>query len=221
MKKRYNINSEIQTLQYIQMKWIWKFLFEISIFLIPFIVIITIWALVIDHSTLNINIIILITVPLVMIWSSILRKYFQSFFMIWKILRRNIQDIHELIRINIHQIQHIDDILRKTKSCLIILRQVHFLYRFRYLLFSNDSYGILRALLGQLPIFIISVLTDLRSDLSIRITEQQQSLESAKSEVEKNIAWTTELNQVSELQRARLDRQIEQFEELQRVLVKV
>ena len=66
-----------------------------------------------------------------------------------------------------------------------------------------------------------AILTDLRSDLSIRLSEQQSTLESAKSEVEKNITWTTELESVSELQRARLDRQIEQFEELQRVLVKV
>jgi len=66
-----------------------------------------------------------------------------------------------------------------------------------------------------------AILTYLRSDLSIRLAEQQSTLESAKSEVEKNITWTTELNQVSELQLARLNRQIEKFEELQRVLVKI
>jgi hypothetical protein len=65
------------------------------------------------------------------------------------------------------------------------------------------------------------LLIDLRSDLSIRLAEQQSLLESAKWEVEKNIQWTSELNQVSELQKIRLDKQIEQFEELQRVLVKV
>lgn len=69
--------------------------------------------------------------------------------------------------------------------------------------------------------YITLILIDLRSDLQLRLTEQKNTLESAKSEVEKNIAWTTELNQVSELQRARLNRQIEQLEELQRVLVKV
>ncbi len=69
--------------------------------------------------------------------------------------------------------------------------------------------------------YLIAILIDLRSDLHLRLTEQQQTLKSAKSEVEKNIVWTTKLNQVSELQRARLDRQIVQFEELQRVLVKI
>ncbi len=65
------------------------------------------------------------------------------------------------------------------------------------------------------------IINDLGSDLEKQLTEKQKILESAKSEVSKHITWTTELDQVSELQRARLDRQIEQFEELQRVLVKV
>lgn len=64
-------------------------------------------------------------------------------------------------------------------------------------------------------------LTKVRYDLNLRLAEQQKTLESAKSEVEKNIQWTTALEQVSEVQKLRLDRQIEQFEELQRVLVKV
>ncbi len=68
---------------------------------------------------------------------------------------------------------------------------------------------------------ILEILTDLRSDLTIRLAEQQKTLEWAKIEVSENIKWTTELTQVSELQKARLDKQIEQFEELQKVLVKV
>ncbi len=65
------------------------------------------------------------------------------------------------------------------------------------------------------------ILKNLHSDLVLRLEEQQKTLEHAKSEVEKNITGNTELNQVSELQKARLDRQIEQFEELQKVLVRV
>jgi flagellar motility protein MotE (MotC chaperone) len=69
--------------------------------------------------------------------------------------------------------------------------------------------------------FLLNILTDLRSDLATRLTEQRSILESAKTEVEHNITGTPELLAVSELQKARLDRQIEQFEGLQRVLVKV
>ena len=65
------------------------------------------------------------------------------------------------------------------------------------------------------------ILQNLRSDLSIRLTEQQKLLESAISETNSNLKWTSELVNISELQQARLDRQIEQFEELQKILVKV
>ena len=68
---------------------------------------------------------------------------------------------------------------------------------------------------------ILDTILNLRSDLATRLTEQQQILESAKSEVEKNISGTPELIAVSEAQKTRLERQIEQFEELQKVLVKV
>lgn len=64
-------------------------------------------------------------------------------------------------------------------------------------------------------------LTETREILHKEMKQQQKTLEQAKSEVEANIHGTTELEQVSELQKARLDRQIEQFEELQKVLVKV
>ena len=65
------------------------------------------------------------------------------------------------------------------------------------------------------------ILIDIQSDLSYRISEQKSTLEKAKSEVSQHVQWTTELNEISELQQSRLDRQIEQFEELQRVLVRV
>jgi flagellar motility protein MotE (MotC chaperone) len=67
----------------------------------------------------------------------------------------------------------------------------------------------------------IKIIEKLRSDLATRLAEQRSALESAKTEVEKNITGTPELMTVSEVQRVRLDRQIEQFEELQRVLVRV
>lgn len=69
--------------------------------------------------------------------------------------------------------------------------------------------------------FLYQSLISIQGKLHEEIIHQQSILESTKTEVEQNIHWTTELEQVSELQKARLDRQIEQFEELQRVLVKV
>ncbi len=68
---------------------------------------------------------------------------------------------------------------------------------------------------------LVNFLLNLRSDLATHLTEQRSILESAKTEVEQNITGTPELLAVSEAQKLRLDRQIEQFEELQRVLVRV
>jgi hypothetical protein len=67
---------------------------------------------------------------------------------------------------------------------------------------------------------LLEILLKLRSDLSIRLAEQKNLLEWAKSELSENIKWETELETVSELQKVRLDKQIEQFEELQKVLVR-
>ncbi len=69
--------------------------------------------------------------------------------------------------------------------------------------------------------FLFSILKDLRSDLISSLSEQKRILKSAKTEVTENIKWSTELEKVSEVQKVRLDKQIEQFEELQKVLVKV
>ena len=120
----------------------------------------------------------------------------------------NLANINQLLNTNNRSIENTPLILKKIETI------IH-LYKYKFYHFLDP-----KTIRLELQYFIL-LLTDLRSDLSIRLAEQQSTLESAKSEVEKNITWTTELNQVSELQRARLDRQIEQFEELQRVLVKI
>ncbi len=109
------------------------------------------------------------------------------------------------------KIKHIYTILWRVRVRKVILRFIT-TKKTRHL-FSSTHLSIVT--------FLQSILTDLRSDLATRLTEQQQILESAKSEVEKNMVGTPELLAVSEAQKLRLDRQIEQFEELQRVLVKV
>lgn len=98
------------------------------------------------------------------------------------------------------------NILRVIKNMDILSKRVH--YQSQVTLYSTTKW-------------IIKILLNLRSDLQLRLTEQQSTLEQAKSEVSEHIHWTDALNQVSELQRVRLNKQIEQFEELQRVLVKI
>jgi hypothetical protein len=130
------------------------------------------------------------------------------------------------------KISTMDYILQKTEHILQVtdsilsMRNIKFPAIFNILGYKHLAWKLVldwiywEGLVGEIN-FLWKILTDLRSDLNIRLTEQQMVLESAKSEVDSNIKWTTELEQVSELQKIRLDKQIEQFEELQRVLVKV
>ncbi|MBP6981466.1 hypothetical protein KBB25_01680 [Candidatus Gracilibacteria bacterium] len=87
--------------------------------------------------------------------------------------------------------------------------------------YKKGGSSIYRSLAEKEYIFCLSILKILNSDLSIQIEKQQLILESVKSEVEKNLSGTPELLEVSEAQKLRLDRQIEQFKELQKRLVKI
>ena len=87
--------------------------------------------------------------------------------------------------------------------------------------FSENGRMKLQELWNLVTYIVLSLPNNLRSDLATRLAEQQQILESAKTEVEQNIIGTPEILALSEIQKTRLDRQIEQFEELQRVLVRV
>ncbi len=69
--------------------------------------------------------------------------------------------------------------------------------------------------------YYLNILNAIRSDLSNKINEQLPILHSAKWELEKNLIWSQELTKTAELQRVRLDRQIEQFEELQNIILKI
>ena len=68
---------------------------------------------------------------------------------------------------------------------------------------------------------LLEVLKNIQGNLIDHLNEQKNILQRAKSEVEKNLSWKPELLLVSEAQKLRLDKQIEQFEELQRRLEKI
>ena len=155
----------------------------------------------------------LLLVPLVIIPSIkslllnwILKKISSIYSLFAKIHKTN-QSITEIIEYN----QYILEIYN-SMTTFLKRRRLFFSIRFHEnvsILFNNEFTN------------FIWLLDNLRSDLATRLTEQRQILEWAKSEVERNITGTPELLAVSELQKTRLDRQIEQFEELQRVLVRV
>ncbi len=140
----------------------------------------------------------------------------------WSILKGKLQ---ELINTN----ETLQEWIINSDSLDIILHKIKNIYDFLYTLKTSnrirknsvDHRLISNDLLSEQLSYFFIILTDLRSDLTLRLKEQQKVLEGARSEVEANIWWTKWLEEVSELQKVRLDKQIEQFEELQRVLVKV
>ncbi|NRH21198.1 hypothetical protein HOO68_04085 [Candidatus Gracilibacteria bacterium] len=165
---------------------------------------------------------IILGLPLVWIGCFLLYRKINTF--IGNIIRRFFKKIlNELFHLNEEKIiiDNIEDILIKTNKIHKIFGTLHLRKNLLKIVGRYQTKELFINYCKIIAKYLIIILTDLRSDLSICFKEQQQSLESAKSEVEKNIHGTAELNQVSELQRARLDKQIEQFEELQRVLVKV
>lgn len=135
---------------------------------------------------------------------------------LWKIFR-SISNIAKSISKKIKDTQNIDEILIKLRECEKLMRKMKNL---RILFFWNTS---LKNSILQCQEEIINwlqrVITDINSDLKIRIIQEAEILKQAKSEVSKNLTGTLELLEVSKTQKLRLDRQIEQFEELQKRLI--
>lgn len=117
-------------------------------------------------------------------------------------------------------INNIDEILNIIEIIWGIMQKIDNRKRIFKIFCNQDAFDIYTRLIKNEIELISTILNELYSDLQLRIAQQQLILEYSKSEVENNITWITELSTVSELQKARLDRQIEQFEELQRVLIK-
>ena len=83
---------------------------------------------------------------------------------------------------NSGKLQNIEEILTGIESIHKKFSKLHILDL--YINTADSKYLFLQK--TEIKYFI-EILTDLRSDLSVRLTEQQKTLESAKSEVEKNI----------------------------------
>ncbi len=203
--------SEIQvTLR----KIIWKMDDESENFLFK-VVVLALWVgtllSTIDLIIWSIGVLIL---PIGLIWNKWLRDYMYKRL---EVIGTNLEYLETLPT----KSDSIEIILKRLELIHIAIIDIQFRKKFIKLFYSKRVEELYELLLTLVSAFSLKHLIHLRSDLQTRLTEQQKSLEWAKAEVEKNIQWTTELNQVSELQKARLDRQIEQFEELQRVLVKM
>jgi hypothetical protein len=123
------------------------------------------------------------------------------------------------IQKDIYSQQTIDEIISKIKIGQKSLSKNYIIEILKMI--NNELKTIHDTVLLDHRWWLINITRNLQSDLATRFAEQQSTLTEAKSDLEANVKGTSELNSISELQQERLERQIEQFEELQRVLVKI
>ena len=126
---------------------------------------------------------------------------------------KTIQEYHENLFHSILTLDNIDSILKRTQEAQQLLKLTKKVTKAR------------EAEIGELMKkeirFIITVLKYLKSDMFQAITREKSKLKNAQDNLEKNIWGISDYSAISSIQQNRLDKQIGQFEELQRVLVKV
>lgn len=234
MKK--NKKYELMNLFYFNEKLIWGFLIPVIVAFILFVLFLVLWAMfaLVDVIFWLQTSILFTQIESFTVWTlaTIMSWFFYWMFIIWLVVFKLMElYCNNLLKKLYSQEMRFEKSKKYKENIEEIIQHLEWIYQtiktisyFRsavWLLGGNESYNNIYKRLGKKNQILLKFINNLRSDLSIRLTEHQQSLESAKLEVESNIQWTTELKQASELQRTRLDKQIEQFEELQRVLVKV
>ncbi len=136
---------------------------------------------------------------------------------LWKVGRK----LDWLKQFELQKISDFQEIYNHTKEVYKINKKLLFYKKTFWLFLTQETISSLEEFFFRTTHNTLCTILNLRSDLATHLTEQQKILKWAKSEVEKNITGTPELVAVSAEQKLRLDRQIEQFEELQRVLVRV
>ena len=110
---------------------------------------------------------------------------------------------------------------RYIKKTSRVQEQVEKLYTLQWIARIFFIHQETKAICLEIIGFMNLILKDARSDLITNISKQKFDLEKAIEDVKNNLIGTPELVKVSELQQARLDSQIAEFEKLQKILVKV
>lgn len=117
----------------------------------------------------------------------------------------------------IEEIQKIATLLRRAAYSIFSCRNTVFLN-------AIDKFflhGEIRKYLEESEALIHSIQEGIAHNILVYIEQNKQTLVLAKSDIEVDISWNTQLAKVVDLQKLRLDNQIKQFEELQKLLVKI
>ena len=136
------------------------------------------------------------------LWNRTIKKY------------GSIRNYHDNLLESLMKSDSIESVLQRTQEAQKLLRGTKEL-------FKKHQNTILEDFINKEIQFILIVLHDLKWDIFDKMTAQKLTIEETKNLLQENIKGTPELDAMSSSQQSRLDQQIEQFEELQRVLVKV
>lgn len=136
------------------------------------------------------------------LWSRTIKKY------------GSIRNYHDNLLWSLMEDDSIESVLQRTQEAQKLLRETKEL-------FKRNKNSVLEDFVNKEIQFILIVLHDLKWDIFNKMTAQKLTIEETKNLLQENIKGTPELDAMSSSQQARLDKQIEQFEELQRVLLKV
>lgn len=141
------------------------------------------------------------------LWLNVINKWYK--------LKNEIDTFYDW---SLEKIDPIEDIIKKTSR---VQEQVEKLYTLQWIARIFFIHQETKAICLEIIGFMNLILKDARSDLITNISKQKFDLEKAIEDVKNNLIGTPELVKVSELQQARLDSQIAEFEKLQKILVKV
>ena len=110
--------------------------------------------------------------------------------------------------------QNINEILVTLQQVYIALSVVQYVSRFR-------EKKIFRDYLNEIFSRIMSILSDLKNDLKNELSVWQEILVQVNTKINSTTLEVPEFKEILSLQSTRLDKQIVQFEELQKVLLKI
>jgi hypothetical protein len=115
----------------------------------------------------------------------------------------------------------IDDILGQCENIEKVLNRFMRGRFFVKKLYKKDTWEEYIALSHEIITRLMRILRDSGNNFNKAIALQIKEIKRGKIQLSKHIKNHSPLEQVGEIQLTRLDRQIEQFEELQKVLVKM
>ena len=94
--------------------------------------------------------------------------------------------LYRTVTKNMYQISTVDEVFKKIQALSLLLSRLKRIRRY-ITFFDTENSAILFHMQESDKSVIITIITDVITDLQLRLEEQQKTLEQAKSEVEKNI----------------------------------